>query len=174
MKRTYKGQVFNEGDWVRIMTMVNRPLAQIIKVTDGGAFARLQLTNGTTTRSHASCLHHAASPVTNEVTDVIEAVMDTSCRISKQELNTMLAELDEINKSSPDVFVDIIPIEPTFSGEPRPSIVPADDAEEVYVTVYWQDYHGHYVVAGWPAPVWMLGDYEELGFAPSDCVRIWM
>ena len=102
---------------------------------------------------------------------IIEVAFDTSARISPAEVAEFKRQLEEINRDVPGAFIDIIPIESL--PEPVERIDGSDD-DECFVTVYWVTPLDGYIVAGWPAPVWIVADYDELGLGPSESVRMWM
>lgn len=101
----------------------------------------------------------------------IEVVVDTSARISLAQLDEFKRQIDEINAVEPGAFLDIIPIESL--PEPVERIAGHDD-DECFVTVYWITPLDGFIVAGWPAPLWIVADYDELDLGPSECVRMWL
>ena len=74
--------------------------------------------------------------------------------------------------TDPRVFVDIIPINSMV-----PPVLPVERepvAEDVFVTVYWRTPLDGFVIAGWPAPMWLVGNYDEMELTANESVRIWL
>ncbi len=83
----------------------------------------------------------------------------------------MTDELD-INKPPFKVFVDILPIEP-LPFVPAGDVLGQDD-EGCHVTVYWRTPLDGFMTIGWPAPQWLVGDYDELCLGVGESVRMWL
>ena len=79
------------------------------------------------------------------------------------------------------IFVDIIPVNDFVpvpinrrDGDPLFSPHPQFDNEDVFVTVYWRTPLDGFVMAGWPAPLWVVGNYDELDLMCNESVRLWL
>jgi len=80
------------------------------------------------------------------------------------------------------IFVDIMPVNdfvPIPINRPAPANPlftpdPQFDGEDVFVTVYWRTPLDGHVIAGWPAPLWIVGNYDELDLRCNECVRLWI
>lgn len=83
------------------------------------------------------------------------------------------------------IFVDILPVNDFVpipinrrthddGSTPLFTLDPQFDGEDVFVTVYWRTPLDGYVMAGWPAPLWIVGNYDELDLKCNECVRLWL